>query len=52
MPPLWKKEARENSFEFLFFQGIRIVLFLWSLGWGFEIFLRLIPTGGSPVEAS
>lgn len=50
LPCLWGKEAWEDSFLFFFFQRIGIALFLRLLGWLVEIQLRLIATGGPPVE--
>jgi hypothetical protein len=51
MPPLWGEETRKNSLQFLFFKGDGVVLFLRPYGWFFEIYLRLIPTGGPSVES-
>jgi hypothetical protein len=48
MSLLWWTETREGSLQFLFFKGDGVVLFLRPCGWLFEIYLRLIPTGGSP----
>jgi len=33
MPPLWRKEAREDSVDVLFIKRIGSVFFLWLYGW-------------------
>jgi hypothetical protein len=48
MPPLRGEKARKDSLQFFFFERDGVVLFLRPYGWLFEIYLRLIPTGGLP----